>query len=620
MAELPWWRQAAVRLLFVCGVLLAAAYVVAWLVPSWADWVMVVPLTVAGLPVLRRAGIAAIGGTPFSIEMLMSVAIIGAIAIGAWDEAAMVVFLFLVGESLEGLAARQARAGIRALTDLLPKQAWRRQDGHWVEVLAATLRAGDVVLVRPGDRLPVDGEIVVGRGGLDEAPVTGESMPRQVSPGDAVFAGTINLESVLEVRATGDVADNTMARIVRLVEQAQQAKAPTARFIDRLARWYTPAVVAVAALVMVGPPLLAGQDWGQWFYKGLALLLIGCPCALVISTPAAIAAGLAAGARRGLLMKGGAVLERLAAVTRVAFDKTGTLTAGRPQVTDVLADDGDEDRWLAVAAGVSVGSGHPVAVAIRAYAAAGAVTPLAIEDAAALPGQGSCGRWGGAAVFLGAVAAARQNVPVAGEWSAAAERWAGDGKTVSVLVVADRVVLVIALRDGLRRDAVAGIDHLRRLGIGAEMLTGDQRVAAEAVGGPLRMRVHAALLPAEKLALVRGWQAEGAVVAKVGDGINDAPALAAADIGIAMGGGSEIALETADAAILHGRVDDVAAMIVLARRTMANIRQNVALALGLKALFLVTTIAGLTGLWPAVLADTGATVLVTLNALRLLRK
>ncbi|BBE71786.1 lead, cadmium, zinc and mercury-transporting ATPase [Pleomorphomonas sp. SM30] len=549
----------------------------------------------------------------------MTIAAVGAVVIGAAEEAAAVVFLFLVGEVLEGVAAARARASIRGLAALVPATARLERDGALVEVPAADLAVGAVIAVRPGDRIAADGAIVEGASAVDEAPVTGESVPKAKTVGDPVFAGTINGEGLLRVRVTAAAADNTIARVVRLVEEAQEAKAPTERFIDRFARWYTPGVVAVATAVAVLPPLVAGGDWNAWVYKGLAILLIGCPCALVISTPAAIAAGLAAGARRGLLMKGGAVLEQVGRLTTVALDKTGTLTEGRPVVTDVAAvGDARVPDVLALAAALEAGSSHPLAVAILARAAADGIAVPAAGAVAALPGKGVRGTVDGVEVQLISPAAAEAiGVVGAAERDAFAAR-GGEGKSVAVVVRDGRVAGWIAMRDEPRADARRGLDALKAAGVAPVMLTGDNARTAAAVAATLGIDHRAELLPADKQRIVRELQAGGRRVGKVGDGINDAPALAAADVGIAMGGGTDVALETADAAVLHGRVGDVAAMIRLSRATMANIRQNITIALGLKAVFLVTTVAGVTGLWPAILADTGATVIVTANAMRLL--
>jgi Cd2+/Zn2+-exporting ATPase len=617
--EPVWWRAPKALLAFACGAALVLAFAVGHAAPAAERWAFLAAMAVGLVPIARRAVAAARHGTPFSIETLMSVAAIGATAIGATEEAATVVFLFLIGEVLEGVAAGRARASIRGLTGLVPDTALLEGGGTTERVSAASLRVGATVLVRPGDRIPADGTILAGESAVDEAPVSGESVPRRKVPGDAVFAGTVNGDGTLRVRVTAAARDNTIARIVRLVEEAQEAKAPTQRLIDRFSRVYTPAVVGVAALIAVLPPLLFGGSWAEWVYKGLAILLIGCPCALVISTPAAIAAALSAGARRGLLIKGGAVLERLAAVTMVAFDKTGTLTKGKPVVTDVLAFGRSEGEVLSLAAALEAGSSHPLAKAVLAKAAeANAPVPPAF-GAKALGGKGVAGKVGGLDLFLGSPREAMTRSAFTPEREAQVSAMNGEGKTVSILVVNGVLAGLIGMRDEPRPDARAGIDHLAAAGIGATMLTGDNARTAQAVAGALGIEARADLLPEDKQRIVRELQAGGAVVAKVGDGINDAPALAAADVGIAMGGGTDVALETADAAVLHGRVADVARMVELSRRTLANIRANIGIALGLKAVFLVTTVAGITGLWPAILADTGATVLVTANALRLLR-
>lgn len=614
----PWWRTSRAMLTIASGAALIAAYAVGLLVPEAGYWAFVAALLVGLVPIARRAIVAATMGTPFSIEMLMSVAAIGAVIIGAAAEAAMVVLLFLVGEMLEGVAASRARASIQGLSALVPKTALLEREGGTVEVPADTLAVGSVIVVRPGDRIPADGEIVEGSGEIDEAPVTGESTPKRKSVADPVFAGTINTDAVLRIRVTAAAADNTIARVIRLVEEAQESKAPTERFIDRFSRYYTPGVVAVAALVAILPPLVAGADWSTWVYRGLAVLLVGCPCALVISTPAAVAAGLAAGARRGLLMKGGAVLEGFGKITAVAFDKTGTLTEGKPVVTDIVGFGRSEREVLSLAAALEQGSSHPLAKAILDRAKADKVPVPPALDSGAIPGKGVVGSVGGTNVFLGSPVAANDRIRLSLDQEADIVRLNDEGKTVSVLLAGSRVAGLIALRDEPREDARRGVEWLRDEGIRTVMLTGDNRRTAEAIAGSLGMEARAELLPEDKQRIVRELQREGFKVAKVGDGINDAPGLAAADIGVAMGGGTDVALETADAASLHGRVMDVANMVSLSRSVMGNIRQNIAVALGLKALFLVTTVLGITGLWPAILADTGATVIVTANAMRLL--
>lgn len=614
-----WWQTDKGRMMLACGGGLVAAYMIGFLYPPLELWAFTAAMLIGLIPIARRALMAALNGTPFSIETLMTIAAVGAVFIGATQEAAAVVFLFLVGELLEGVAAGKARASIRSLSALVPKTAFVESNGTTREVPADSLAVGDVINVRPGDRMPADGEIVSGESAVDEAPVTGESTPVGKAAGDMVFAGTINGDGLLRVKVSAAAQDNTIARVVRLVEEAQEAKAPTERFINRFSRWYTPGVVAVAALVAILPPLLAGAAWGEWVYKGLAILLIGCPCALVISTPAAIAAALSSGARRGLLMKGGAVLETIGRITTVCFDKTGTLTQGRPQVTDVLAASMQEDEVLRLAASLDAGSSHPLALAIVEAAQALHLALAEVSQSKAHGGKGVSGFADGIELFLGSRKAAQDIAAMPDDLAARIARCNDEGKTVSVLVADGRIAGAIAMRDEPRADAIAGLEGLRQAGIGTLMLTGDNRRTAQAVGADLGIEVRAELLPQDKQRIVGELRAQGQIVAKVGDGINDAPALAAADVGIAMGGGTDVALETADAAVLHGRVGDVAAMVDLSKRAMRNIHQNIAIALGLKAVFLVTTVLGITGLWPAILADTGATVLVTINALRLLK-
>ena len=619
-SEGPWWKGKKGRLTILAGAALVVAYGIGHLSPAIETYAFVVAMFVGLVPIARRAIMAALAGTPFSIEMLMTIAAVGAVIINATEEAAAVVFLFLVGELLEGVAAGKARDSIRSLSALVPKTALLEEgEGRTKEVPAESLAVGAVILVRPGDRISADGTIIEGESAIDEAPVTGESTPVRKDVGDTVFAGTVNGDAALRIRVTAAAADNTIARVIKLVEEAQESKAPTERFIDRFSRYYTPGVVVVAALVAIIPPLFFGGVWSEWVYKGLAVLLIGCPCALVISTPAAIAAALSAGARRGLLMKGGAVLEGLGKLTAIAFDKTGTLTEGKPVVTDVVAFSQPAAEVLRLAAALEAGSSHPLALAILGKAAAdGIVAPVA-TGSRALGGKGVTATVEGRDIFLGSPKAAAERLTLSAEVQAATTALNDDGKTVSMLIVDGVLAGAIAMRDEPRADAAAGLKTLSDAGIKTIMLTGDNARTAKAVGAELGIEVRAELMPEDKQRIVGELQREGFVVGKIGDGINDAPALATANIGIAMGGGTDVALETADAAILHGRVGDVALMTDLSKRTMRNIVENIVISLGLKGVFLVTTIAGITGLWPAILADTGATVLVTLNALRLLR-
>ena len=615
---LPWWRTGKGRLVLIAGALVALALLADRVMPALGPWPFVAATVIALAPVARRAVAAARAGSIFTIEMLMTIAALGALAIDAAEEAAVVVFLFAVGELLEGVAAASARRSIAALAELAPKTARVELDGMLREVPAESLTPGQIVLARPGDRIPCDGRILEGASGIDESPVNGESVPRTKSPGDEVFAGTVNLEAALRIEVTRSAADNTIARIIRLVEEAQEAKAPVQRFIDRFARVYMPAVVAVALLVALAPPLLFGAPFAVWIYRALALLLIACPCALVISTPAAIAAGLSTGARRGLLIKGGAVLETLGGLKTVAFDKTGTLTVGKPRVTDVEGVSAATEDTLRLAAALETGSSHPVAKAILAEAAARGLAVPAGATITTISGRGITGEVDGRPLSLVSPRGAAELTAIEDRLAARTAELENDGKTVALLVEGGSVLGLIAVRDEPRPDAAAGLAALAGLGIKGVMLTGDNRRTGEAVARGLGIAAFTELLPEDKARIVAELRDQGPV-GKVGDGINDAPALAAASVGIAMGGGTDVALETADAALLNDRVGGVAELIALSRATLANIRANVALALGSKAVFLVTTVLGVTGMWIAVLADTGATVLVTLNALRLLR-
>ena len=612
--DLPWYRTGQGRLVVLSGALLLAAYLFGFVAPAFSVFGYVAATLMGVWPLAKRAVASARFGEPFSINMLVTLAALGALLIGEAAEGAVVVFFFAVGELLEGVAAGRARAGIRSLAALVPRTALLVGEQGVHEVRAGSLKIGQTIQIGPGARVPADGRIVAGTSSLDDSPVTGESVPVRRVVGDRVYAGSINGDGVLSVEVDREASDNTIARILHLVEEAEGSKAPTARFIDRFSRAYTPGVVLVSALVALLPPLLFGQAWHEWLYRGLALLLIGCPCALVLSVPAAITSAISAGTRRGLLIKGGAVLETIGSVKTVAFDKTGTLTAGRPRVTDLLGEGGPD--VLRLAAAVEAGSHHPLARAITEEAKAQNLAVPPATQAHALAGRGVSAVVEGRAVGLSSPRAAAEHGELPGEYQQAVERFEAQGKTAVVLHEGAHVLGLIALRDEPREDAREAVAALRRLGLQTVMLSGDNARTAQAIAGALGLEVRAGLLPEDKLRIIGELPAP---VAMVGDGINDAPALARADVGIAMGGGTDVALETADAALLRGRVQGVAELVGLSRATMRNIRQNVFFALGLKAVFLVTTLLGFTNLWMAILADTGATALVTANALRLLR-
>lgn len=567
--------------------------------------------TLVGLyPIARQALRLMKSGSWFAIETLMSVAAIGALFIGATAEAAMVLLLFLIGERLEGWAASRARKGVSALMALKPETATRVAGNERQTVAINALRPGDVIEVAAGGRLPADGTLLTATASFDESALTGESIPVERAAGEKVPAGATSVDRLVQLTVLSEPGDSAIDRILKLIEEAEERRAPVERFIDRFSRIYTPAIMLVALLVTIVPPLFFGAPWEGWIYKGLTLLLIGCPCALVISTPAAITSGLAAAARRGALIKGGAALEQLSQVQQVAFDKTGTLTVGKPQVTGVYPQDIGEDELLTLAAAVEQGSTHPLAQAIvREAQSRGLAIPTATAQRA-LVGSGIEADIDGKKVLI--VAAGKSS-------NSEVEALEQTGQTV-VTVMQDGVAKgMLALRDTLRDDAKEAVAALHQLGVQGVILTGDNPRAAAAIAGELGLDFKAGLLPADKVSAVTELNSH-APLAMIGDGINDAPAMKASTIGIAMGSGTDVALETADAALTHNRLTGLAQMISLARATRANIRQNISIALGLKGIFLVTTLLGITGLWLAVLADTGATVLVTANALRLLRR
>lgn len=605
---------------------LAGLMLVAALLPGNIGQPLFTLATLWGLwPISRKAWALTKSGSPFAIETLMTVAAVGALFLGETAEAAMVLLLFMLGEHLEAYAAGRARAGVTALMALVPDKALRIRtiaEGEVREEVGADeLRPGDIIEIAPGARLPADARLLDALGAFDESALTGESIPVERRQGDKVPAGSLAADRVLRLEVVSEPGNNAIDRILHLIEEAESQRAPIERFIDRFSRWYTPAMMLVALLVVLVPPLVFGQSWDEWVYRGLALLLIGCPCALVISTPAAVTSALAAATRQGALIKGGAALERLAHIDTVAFDKTGTLTLGKPQLTELVSLSGQSNgELLALAAAIEQGSHHPLARAVVAAANELGLAQVEARDLRALPGMGVEGRINGE---LWQLLAPSRIATLSKDQQTQIAMLEKQGKTVVVLCQSSSEqalpVALLALRDQIRPEAAEALQELNRLGLQSIMLTGDNPRAAEAIAGELGMGWRAGLLPEGKVDEIAKL-ASSQKVAMIGDGINDAPAMKRANIGIAMGGGTDVALETADAALTHNQLGGIAAMIRLSRSALANIHQNIALALGLKAIFLVTSLLGITGLWIAVLADTGATALVTANALRLLRK
>ncbi|HEX7004018.1 MAG TPA: heavy metal translocating P-type ATPase [Trueperaceae bacterium] len=613
----PWYGGAKGRLVLTTGVLLTLGTLLALLFPASARWSFSAATLVGVWPLAVKAARGAARGSPFTINTLITLAALGAVAIGEAAEGAIVVFLFAIGELLESVAAGRARSSIRELARLAPSNALLIEEGGTIrEVGAASLEAGQLVQVRPGARIPADGRVVEGDSAIDESAVTGESIARSKGAGEQVFAGSISTDGTLIVRVEQPPSQSAIARIIQLVEEAESHKAPVRRFIDSFSRVYTPVAMLLAALVATMPPLLAGASLEAWVYRGLAILLIACPCALVLSVPAAITSAISAGARAGLLLKGGAALEAIGTVVTVAFDKTGTITSNALQVTDVIPLRGDAEEVVALAAAVESFSSHPLAAAISRRAA-GLELPLA-SAGRAIAGQAASAIVNGQNYSVGSPRYASHTSPMGTQVELAIERLEEEGKTVVVLLEEHTPRGILAVRDEPRPEASEVISRLRKMGVATVMLTGDNSRTAASVADRLRLEVRAELLPEEKLRAIEVLARRGPV-AMVGDGINDAPALARANVGIAIGAGTDVALESADAALLREGIGGVPDLFRLSRATMRNIRQNIGFALGLKALFLVTTLLGITGLWPAILADTGATVLVTSNALRLLR-
>lgn len=612
------------RLLALGGVLatLAEAAHFAGLPDALAAVAALLSILACGLSTYRKGWIAVRNGN-LNINALMSIAVTGAVLIGQWPEAAMVMFLFNVAELIEARALDRARNAVRGLLDLAPQTATvRRPDGSWAETPAAQLRPGDLVRVRPGERIAADGEVAAGRSAVDQSPITGESLPVDKGPGDQVYAGTVNASGSFDYRVSAAAGHTTLDRIIHAVEQAQGARAPTQRFIDRFSRVYTPAVVSLAVLVAVAPPLLLGQPWLAAVYQALALLIIACPCALVISTPVTVVSGLTAAARRGILIKGGVYLEEGRKLAWLALDKTGTLTRGTPVLTDqevLHAASGEAADPIQAAASLAARSDHPVSRALAQ--APGAPAPLDVTDFAALPGRGVSGRIGAVDYQLGNRRLMRELGLADAALESRIDALEAQGKTAVALAAEGRVLLLAGVADTLRPGSAQAVADLHGLGVRTLMLTGDNSRAARAVADAAGIdEARGDLLPQDKLAAVQDKLNAAHRVGMVGDGINDAPALARADIGFAMGAaGTGTAIETADVALMDDDLRKVGTFVRLSRATHRVLRQNIGLALGIKAAFLVLALAGHATLWMAVFADVGAALLVVANGLRLLR-
>ncbi len=617
----PFWRTPRAVSVFASALLFALGLALGLLGAPEAARVgaYVAAIAVGGLPIFRAA-LAGIRARHLDMNVLMSAATIGGAAIGEWAEAASVVVLFAAGNALQVYAIDRTRGAVRALVKLAPNEVLVRRDGSEIIVPADEVGVGETLVVRPGERLAVDGRVVEGSSAVDEAPVTGESVPVEKGAGDAVYSGSLNGQGGLLVRATKRAGDSTLQRIARLVEEAQAKKAPAEQFVDRFSRVYTPVVVAVAVALAVVPPLL-GAGFGEWFYRALALLIIACPCALVISTPVTVVSGIGAASKRGILVKGGVALEAAGRLKALAFDKTGTLTEGRPVLSRTVALDGrGEAEVLALAAALERRSEHPLAHAI--LTAADGVEPRTVSGFRSIAGRGAEGDLDGKRYLIGSPRLfAERGVPLDGA-NEALEAVERAGETPVVLGDEDGPLAVFGLADSLRPDAKATVEALRRAGVGElVMLTGDAEAPARRVAEELGVSYRARLLPEQKIEAVRELVADHGEAGMVGDGVNDAPALAASSVGFAMGAaGTDVALETADVALMQDDLPKLAEAVRLSRAAEGIIKQNVAVSIAIKGLFVLLAPFGLVALWLAVLADMGTSIAVTLNGLRLFRK
>jgi Zn2+/Cd2+-exporting ATPase len=622
----PFWKKKTNVIAMVSALFLLAGYAAAYTIGERhiATILLFTASIIIGGYHLLKTGINNLVRLQFDMNTLMTIAVIGAACIGEWKEGAVVVFLFAVSEALERYSMDTARRSIQRLMDIAPKKAIVLRDGKEYEVDVEDIVVGDTIIVKPGQKIAMDGIVLRGESSVNEAAITGESMPVAKTIGDEVYAGTLNAEGALEVRVTKRVEDTTIAKIIHLVEEAQAQRAPAQQFIDRFARYYTPAIMLIALFVATVPPLWLGGEWLTWIYRGLTVLVVGCPCALVISTPVAIVTAIGQAARQGVLIKGGAYLEEIGKLSAIAFDKTGTLTTGTPEVTDIYPfGDLDEKEVLKIAAAIEKQSEHPLASAILRKAEELQISfdSLQVSEFRAMTGKGAAARVNGTMYYIGKPSLFPDE-SISEDVRAQIARAQKQGNTVMLLGDETKVLGMIAVSDQLRENAAFVLETLRNLGITQTiMLTGDHETTARAIASSLPLTdIRAELLPEEKLTAIQTLQQQSGRIAMVGDGVNDAPALAAANIGIAMGDiGTDVALETADVVLMGDDLGKLPYAIRLGRKTMRIIQQNIAIAFLLKVLALVLIIPGWLTLWMAIFADMGATLLVLLNSMRLLR-
>lgn len=604
------------KLLVSSAVIYAAAFLSGGLLPEAVQiGLFAAAILLSGYSTFLR-GLKNLAALRFNIDTLMTIALVGAVAIGEWKEATLVAILFGLNELLEGLGMEKARRSMEALLQAAPKEAVRIDNGQEAVVPISSLAAGDLVMVKPGEKIPSDGKIEDGKSSVNEAALTGESLPVEKSAGESVFGGSINNEGVLRIRIEKAYNDSSLAKILHLVEEAQETKTPTELFINRFARYYTPVIMIIAALVILIPPVLAGGDWSKWIYQGLAVLIVGCPCALILSSPIAIVSGITRNARNGILIKGGVFLEQLGRIDTLAFDKTGTLTKGEPHVEQVVVY--DQERFYPVAGAMEKSSSHPLAQAIVQWIAERGIAIPEPDEIRAVSGQGIEASVHGVRYWLGneksmahlaITADVRQQIQALKE----------SGLTLVLAADSERILGMFGIADRIREESRSVIAELRKAGIRKTvMLTGDHAKTAEKVAGIVGVTAYYSnLLPEDKVQIIKELAKSGKV-AMIGDGINDAPALASAGLGIAMGKGTDSAIETADIVLMQDHLGKLPEAVNVAKRVNGIIRFNIIVALGLKLAALLLTIPGLLTLWFAILSDMGATIFVTLVSLTIL--
>jgi Cd2+/Zn2+-exporting ATPase len=627
--NVPFWKKRSNQRVFVSALFILAGWLTGRIYGEGsihAVLLFAVAILLGGTGLFVK-GLRNLSRLQFDMNTLMTIAIMGAAAIGEWSEGATVVILFALSEALESYSMDKARQSIRSLMELAPKQALVRRDGQEVTVSVDEIDIGDIMIVKPGQKFAMDGIVTKGTSTVNQAAITGESVTVTNKVNDEVYAGTVNGEGLLEVRVSKRAEDTAIAKIIHLVEEAQARRAPSQGFVDRFAKVYTPLILATAILLSTFPPLFYGQDWGEWMYRGLALLVVGCPCALVISTPVTIVTAIGNAARHGVLIKGGVYLEQAAALSVIAFDKTGTLTKGTPGVTDFVPVCKDQEhRLLGIAAAMEKNSEHPLASAIVRNAEQSSVDfgNMTVEEFVSITGKGVRAKVNGTLYYTGSPALFRELLPGGLPEGLEQEisRLEARGKTVMILGTETEVLALFGVEDEARESSREVIESLHDLGIRKTvLLTGDNRKTAGIMAERLGIRdVKAELLPGRKLEMVKRLREKGAKVGMVGDGVNDAPALAAADVGIAMGGaGTDAALETADIVLMADDLGKLPFLIRLSRQALSIIKQNIALSLAIKLAALLLIIPGWLTLWLAVFADMGATLLVTLNGMRLMK-